>query len=202
MILKGILNMKNFVAFFKNNSKLITDAWVNQVVWSVVGLMISWPLSIMLDKDPNYSLYMAIAAAFTAGIFWFRIYDILNQYGLKFSIRKSKSVSEELCVPSDSFGLKIGLFAYAPTVLLIVIFVIFSIIGFETGRGIMAAIIYIIPIHSMYNAGWLALSGLDEIFRVIYTVLTVLPIPFFAWLGYYLGVRDKGVIAREKASKE
>ena len=66
----------------------------------------------------------------------------------------------------------------------------------------MAAIIYMIPIHSMYNAGWLALSDLGEAVLVIYTVLTLVPIPVFAWLGYYLGVRDKGVIAREKVNKE
>ncbi len=194
--------MKNLIEFFKRNSKLITDFWINQVVWSVVGLMVSWPLSLILNKNSNYSLYMALAAVFTAGIFWFRIYDMLNQYGLKFAIRKSKYKGNDLYIPSDSFGLKIGIFAYAPTVLLILLFVIFSIFNLENARAIMASIIYIIPIHSMYNAGWLSLSGLDEYIRIIYTVLTILPIPFFAWLGYYLGVRDKGVIAREKANKE
>ena len=192
--------MKNLNAFFKQNSKLIIDFWVNQVVWSVVGLMVSWPMSIMLNKDPNYSLYMGLAAAFTAGIFWFRIYDILNQHGLKYAIRKSSGEGSQ--IPSDSFGLKIGLLSYAPTILLILIFVVFSLIKLENGQAIMAAVIYMVPIHSMYNAGWLALSGFDEIVLVIYTLLTILPIPFFAWLGYYLGVRDKGVIAREKVNKE
>lgn len=194
--------MKNLIAFFKNNSKLIIDFWVNQVVWSVVGLMASWPLSMILNKDPNYSLYMGLAAVFTAGIFWFRIYDMLNQHGLKYAIRKNRSTGEALSVPSDSFGLKIGLFAYAPTALLVIVFTAFSIFNFEGGRAIMAAIIYMIPIHSMYNAGWLALSDLGEAVLVIYTVLTLVPIPVFAWLGYYLGVRDKGVIAREKVNKE
>lgn len=194
--------MKNLNAFFKQNSKLIIDFWVNQVVWSVVGLMVSWPMSIMLNKDPNYSLYMGLAAAFTAGIFWFRIYDILNQHGLKYAIRKSRSSGEGSQIPSDSFGLKIGLLSYAPTILLVLIFVVFSLIKLENGQAIMAAVIYMIPIHSMYNAGWLALSGFDEIVLVIYTLLTIIPIPFFAWLGFYLGVRDKGVIAREKVNKE
>lgn len=194
--------MKNLIAFFKQNSKLIIDFWVNQVVWSVVGLMVSWPMAMILSKDSNYSLYMGLAALFTAGIFWFRIYDMLNQHGLKYAIRKNRSSCEGLHIPSDSFGLKIGLFSYAPTILLILIFVVFSIVKFENGRAIMAGIIYMIPIHSMYNAGWLALSELGETMRIIYTVLTIIPIPFFAWLGYYLGVRDKGVIAREKVNKE
>ncbi|MBQ3598506.1 MAG: hypothetical protein II987_04495 [Clostridia bacterium] len=194
--------MKKLIAFFKQNSKLIVDFWVNQVVWSVVGLMVSWPMSIMLNKDPNYSLYMGLAAAFTAGIFWFRIYDMLNQHGLKYAIKRNKGSSEQLNIPSDSFGLKIGLFAYAPTILLVLIFAAFSIFNFESGRAIMAAVIYMIPIHSIYNAGWLALSDLGETVLVIFTVLTLIPIPCFAWLGYYLGVRDKGVIAREKVNKE
>ena len=194
--------MKKFIAFFKANSSLITNFWINQVVWSVVGLMISWPLSIIFNESPNYGIYMGIAALFSAGIFWFRIYDILNQYGLKFSLRKAKKSDEELGVPSDTFGLKIGAIAYIPTAILVLLFVIFSIIEFNSGTVVTVSALYMLPVHSMYNAGWLALSELNVIWRIIYTVLALFPAPLLAWLGFYLGVRDKGVIAREKSSKE
>ena len=81
--------MKKFMAFFKEHSSLIVNFWINQVVWSVVGLMISWPLSMILDENKNYSLYMWLVLVFTAGLFCFRVYDMLNQFGLKFSIRTS-----------------------------------------------------------------------------------------------------------------
>ena len=134
--------MKKFIAFFKANSSLITNFWINQVVWSVVGLMISWPLSIILNESPNYGIYMGIAALFSAGIFWFRIYDILNQYGLKFSLRKAKKSDEELGVPSDTFGLKIGAIAYIPTAILVLLFVILSIAEFNSGTVITVSALF------------------------------------------------------------
>lgn len=194
--------MKKLIAFFKEHNSLLVNFWINQVVWSVVGLMISWPLSIMFDESENYSLYMWLALVFTAGIFCFRVYDMLNQFGLKFSIRKNNPAYTGNSIPTDSFGLKIALFGYAPTFLLVLLYAIFFLVGFDKGTPIMVAIIYMLPIHSFYNAGFLALSGVAEGWRLLYTVLSLAPAIVFCWLGYYLGVRDKGVIAREKANKE
>lgn len=194
--------MKKLITFFKEHNSLIINFWINQVVWSVVGLMISWPLSIMLDENENYSLYMWLALVFTAGIFCFRVYDMLNQFGLKYSIRKNNPSYTSESIPTDSFGLKIALFGYAPTVLLVILYAIFFLAGFDKGSATMVSVIYIVPIHSFYNAGFLALSGVAEGWRLLYTVLSLAPAILFGWLGYYLGVRDKGVIAREKANKE
>ncbi len=194
--------MKKLITFFKEYSKLITKFWVYQVTMSVLGLMVSWPLAIMLKGDSNYTLYMTIAVIFTAGFFCFLVYDYMNQFGLKYSIRKSKGASNDLPVPKDSLGLKVAAFAYAPTALLVLIYVIFFLCGFEKGQGILVSMIYIIPIHSMYNSGWLALSGQNEIFRMLFSVAALVPATFFSWLGYYLGVRNKGVLFKEKISKE
>ena len=117
--------MKKFMAFFKEHSSLIVNFWINQVVWSVVGLMISWPLSMILDENKNYSLYMWLVLVFTAGLFCFRVYDMLNQFGLKFSIRKNNPAYTSESIPSDSFGLKIALIGYAPTILLVLLYAIF-----------------------------------------------------------------------------
>ena len=194
--------MKKITAFFNEYSKLITKLWIYQVTMSVLGLMVSWPLAIMLKEDSKYSLYMTLAVICTAGFFCFLVYDSLNQFGLRYSIRKSKGMVSELPVPADSTGLKIAAFAYAPTALLILIYVIFFLCGFAQGQGVMVSVIYIVPIHSMYNAGWLALSGQHEVVRMIFTVATLIPATFFSWLGYYLGVRNKGVLFREKVNKE
>ena len=194
--------MKKITAFFNEYSKLITKFWIYQVTMSVLGLMVSWPLAIMLKEDSKYSLYMTLAVICTAGFFCFLVYDSLNQFGLRYSIRKSKGMVSELPVPADSTGLKIAAFAYAPTALLILIYVIFFLCGFAQGQGVMVSVIYIVPIHSMYNAGWLALSGQHEVVRMIFTVATLIPATFFSWLGYYLGVRNKGVLFREKVNKE
>lgn len=192
--------MKKIIAFFNEYSKLITKFWIYQVTMSVLGLMVSWPLAIMLKDDPKYSLYMTLAVIFTAGFFCFLVYDSLNQFGLKYSIRKS--TASELPVPEDSIGLKIAAFAYAPTALLILIYFIFFLCGFGQGQGVMVSVIYIVPIHSMYNAGWLALSGQHEVARMVFTIATLMPASFFSWLGFYLGVRNKGVLFREKVNKE
>jgi len=192
--------MKKIIAFFNEYSKLITKFWIYQVTMSVLGLMVSWPLAIMLKDDPKYSLYMTLAVICTAGFFCFLVYDSLNQFGLKYSIRKS--TASELPVPEDSIGLKIAAFAYAPTALLILIYFIFFLCGFGQGQGVMVSVIYIVPIHSMYNAGWLALSGQHEVARMVFTIATLIPASFFSWLGFYLGVRNKGVLFREKVNKE
>lgn len=194
--------MKKIIAFFKEYSHFITKFWVYQVTMSVLGLMVSWPLAIMLQNDPKYSLYMTIAVICTAGFFCFMVYDTMNQFGLKYSIRKASGASNSLPVPGDSVGLKVALLAYLPTALLILIYTVFFIIGFERGQAVMVSIIYIVPVHSMYNAGWLALSGQKEVIRMLFTIASLIPATFFSWLGYYLGVRNKGVIAREKVNKE
>lgn len=195
--------MKKIFNFAKSNSGLIFKLWVDQLIWSVVGLMVSWPLAIILSENENYSLFMGLAGIFTVAIYCFRFYDIFNQIGLKYSIRKCNSSYEQSTIPSDTYGLKVAAIAYIPTAILVILYTIFSIISFNgNAQGVLAAILYIVPIHSMYNCGFLALSGLSESVRTLYTVLALLPAPFFAWLGYYLGIRNKGVIAREKVSKE
>ncbi len=194
--------MKKFITFFKENGSIVWKFILYQIVWSVMGIMVSWPVSIIFSEHENKSLFLALACCFTAGIFCFQVYDMTNQIGLKYSIRKNNPAYTSESIPNNFYGLKIALLAYIPTMLLVLLYVAFYMFGGLDAKNVMIAILYMLPVHSVYSSGFLAIPESAEVFRVLYTVLSLVPAIFFTWLGYFLGLKDKGSVAREKASKE
>lgn len=194
--------MKSIIALYKRYMRLITKFWVNQVTMAVLGLMVSWPLSIFISESSNYSLFMALSSVITAGFFCFLVYDSANQYGLRFAVRLASPECDRSAIPPSHAGLTISLLAYVPTMLLTILYVIFWIFPVGDAQGVMTVLLYIIPVHSMYNGLYLAVSDMASWLQPVVTVLAFVPACFFGWLGFRLGLQDKGCIVREKQSRE
>lgn len=161
-------------------SSYIFKFWVNQITMSALGLLVSCAISLTDGILP----VQIIMALFPVGFMCFLIYDYMFQFGHKHSV-SIEAVHMRL---NKIFGLKIFGLSYAPTLLLIVLTAIFSILGVPDVPAITSVVYYIL---NAYNLGffWL-LSGIPAYITMI---IMMLPTMIACTLGYFLGATDRPI---------
>ncbi len=169
---------------FSDQSYCFRKFWVFQFVISLLGIMVTLPLSTFISQNPGLGNFpYLIAAAFCGGLFCFLIYDVMFQLGGKDSI----SVATKKIEYSPKKGLYIALIAYIPTYFVLLLELIFKVVGYGDGFTVTHVILNM-GIHAQY-------SGLMFLFPdslgYIADIIAVLFAPIFAFLGYYLALNEK-----------
>ncbi len=169
---------------FLNNLPYFRKFWVYQFVISLLGIMVTLPLSAFISQHPQYAVFpYIIAIVFCGGMFCFLVYDIMYNLGAKDCIRvqSNKAPYEPLK------GLHICLAAYIPTFVIVIFNFLFAIIGWGSGYTVTHVILNMI-IHAQYS-GFMFL--LPNSLGFIGDTVSVIFAPLFGFLGYYIGVHDK-----------
>lgn len=166
--------------------KIFTKFWTFQIVISLLGVMITWPLSALANSNPEYSALIYISAViFCGGMFCFLVYDTFFQLGAKEYIKtQNKTITYE-----PLKGLKMTAIAYSPTMLIILLSVIFYFTGLGDAFASTSVILNIV-IHAMF-------SGLIFIFpdSMIWLafVLSAIPALVAGFLGYFIPLQNKTI---------
>lgn len=152
---------------------------VNQVTMSALGLIVF--VGYILTKD--VPLLQAIIALFPPCFFCFLLYDAMFEFGHKDSV----SIASNKIKFDKLFGAKIFFFSYLPSLIIIVINIIFALAPIDPSvTGITLIIYYIL------NASNLGIISLTSSFLhvCITMVLMCFPPLISCTLGYYLGATD------------
>ncbi len=171
---------------FINHSACFRKFWVYQFVISLLGVMVTLPLSLFVSNHPEYDVFpYIIAVVFCGGMFCFLVYDIMYNLGAKDYIRvqAKKAAFEPLK------GLKICLVAYIPTFFIAILDAIFALFQWGSAFTITHVTLNVF-IHAQYS-GFMFL--LPDSLGVIGDIVAVIFAPFFGFLGYYLAVHDKSI---------
>lgn len=174
-------------AFFQENSRYIAKYFINQIVMSFLGLCIGLP-TMVLDILP----ISIIGCFFSVAMLCFLQYDFTFHLGEKHCYLPNDQVK-----PKKSLGLKIAIIGSIPTVIVIIIGIIFRLTIEKYAT--IPMLIYdglngtYVQLYAIVNAGVnkipnLVLSG---VIMWIVCLLFTLPGIISASLGYYLGSKDK-----------
>lgn len=169
---------------FLENSYCFRKFWVYQFVISLLGVMVTLPLSEFISLHPQYDVFpYLLAVLFCGGVFCFLIYDIMFSLGAKDYIRVQSGKA-----PLQPFkGLYICLIAYIPTFIVALFDVIFALCGYGNGYTVTHVILNVV-IHAQYS-GFMFLF--DNSLGVVGDVLALVFAPLFGSLAYYLAIHDK-----------
>lgn len=185
--------------YFNDNNTIVRKFLVNQVAASLLGIMITWPVTIFASRNPQLGILPTLAALlFCGGFFCFLIYDIFYEEGSGDYIR-----IEHKNMPYDPYkAFRLSVFAYSPTILLALLGVTFFVLGYGNGFAVISILLNV-AIHAMY-LGLFAL--LPARFAVIAFPVSILITVSAAAFAYSLGVHDKtlrGILGFPvKANKE
>lgn len=171
-----ILFTENFACFRK--------FWVYQFVISLLGVMVTLPLSAFISLHPEFGIIPYIAALiFCGGMFCFLIYYTMFEQGARDYIRVTAHKAEA----EPLKGLWISLIAYAPTAVIALLDVIFALCSWGTGYTITHVTLNVV-IHAQYSAFmYLFPTSLGFIGDFISLIFA----PLFGFLGYWLASHDK-----------
>lgn len=174
-------------AFFRSNAKYIARFFINQIVMSILGLSIG--LATIALKNTVVAI---IGCVFSVGMLCFLQYDFAFHLGEKHCYLP---VDEEK--PSKKLGYLIGIIGSVPTIVIIIIGLVFRLI-FEKGTTVVLLIYYFfngtyVQLYALINElvsqmQDLVLSGcIMWGFCLIFT----LPAIISSGIGYSLGAIDK-----------
>ncbi len=169
---------------FSENSYCFRKFWVYQFVISLLGVMVTLPLSTFISLHPNFDIFpYIIAVVFSGGLFCFLIYDVLYNLGAKDYIRvqSNKAPFEPLK------GLYICLIAYIPTFFVVILDIIFAVFGWGNAYTVTHVTLNMI-IHAQYSG---IMFLLPNSLGAVGDAVSIIFAPFFGFLGYYLAVHDK-----------
>ncbi len=174
--------MKNF---YLGNMKLIHKFLLNQLAMSLFGFMTIIAMSAFGD------IAMYVTTVIAACFFVSLLYDNAWDEGA----RDRNKITNNRLSPRPFHGVKVALFAYIPTYLFLVPFVVLtaiSLMGY-TAVDSVAAVFKAFTIF-LCNGMYLGISyGLPDIFPQTYGfffVLYLIPAILGYGLGYYLGTKD------------
>jgi len=169
---------------FSENSYCFRKFWVYQFVISMLGIMVTLPLSTFISLHPNFGVFpYIIAVIFCGGLFCFLVYDVIYNLGAKDYIR----VQSGKAVLQPLKGLYICLIAYIPTFFVVLLDIIFAVCGLGNAYTVTHVTLNMV-IHAQYSGIMFVLP--DEL-GVIGDAVSMIFAPFFGFLGYYLAVHDK-----------
>ena len=169
--------------FYSENSKAITKFIVTHIVMSVLGIMVGLAvLAFEDDKAEGMSLLAVIGSVFTIGFMCFMHYDDMYFIAGREGIRERA----ENIKPDRLKGLKITLFAYAPTLAVALISVILHFAASDSVSAVGMLFYY------AFQGSFLALYKLREMWGYpVYVAVTLLPAIISSVLGYAMGYHDK-----------
>ena len=121
--------MKKFLSLYTQNLKEMRKFWINQFTISVFGVMITWPCMAMVGTNGENDFVLLLAALFAGGFFCFLEYDVFFQRGAR---DVTKNINGD-CPPNKLTGLKLGFFAYLPTILFAALALLFFALDFRGG---------------------------------------------------------------------
>ncbi len=168
--------------FFSQNSEAITKFVTNQIVMSILGIMVGLAVLSAEGGDTNgISLLSGIAGAFCVGFLCFLQYDNMFFAGERDAIKAKGEGSN----PKHFKGFLIALLSYAPTILVGVITVAIKLIGSEDSAAVSLIVYYafqgsFIPFYAIQN--FVGIIG--------YVLVCLLPSFLSAGLGFYMGSKD------------
>ena len=171
--------------FFSENSKVITKFIGNQVVMSLLGIMVG--LAILAgegDTKGKMSVLALVGGLFCVFFLCFLHYDNMFFAGEKDGIR-ARSVGKK---PNVFKGLLITLVSYSPTILCAIITIILDLCASDDATGISLFCFY--ALQGSYLSFY---SIINSIGRIGYVLVTLLPTIVFCTLGYALGAIDKPI---------
>lgn len=169
--------------FYNENSKAISKFFVTHIVMSVLGIMIGLAvLAFEDDQAQGMSLLAIIGSIFTIGFMCFMHYDDMYFIAGREGIRERADNIK----PDKLKGLKITLFAYAPTLIVALISVILYLTTSDNVSAVGMLFYY------AFQGSFLALYKLRELWGYpIYVAVTLLPAVISSVLGYAMGYSDK-----------
>lgn len=179
--------MKKFLSLYTQNMKEMRKFWINQFTISVFGVMITWPcMAIVGSNDENNSV-LVLATLFAGGFFCFLEYDVFFQRGARDATKNIHGG----CPPDKLAGLKLGLLAYLPTILFVVLALLFFAIDFGGGYMVCSSVLNFV-IHAMYS-GLVAYVHSDTMpfLQPLVLALSLLPGLLSCLLGYAVGASNK-----------
>lgn len=174
--------LKKLFKPYVDYSAYIFKFWVNQITMSALGLLVC--AAVYLTEGALIA--QICLALFPVGFMCFLVYDYMFQFGHKHSV----SIEAGHMEFDKLFGLKIYALAYAPSMLLIVLTAIFSLLNVPNAPAITTILYYLL---NAYNFGffWI-LSALPTWVNML---IFALPPMVACMLGYYLGCKDKPISA-------
>lgn len=172
--------LKKLFQPYVDYSAYIFKFWVNQITMSAMGLLVC--AAVFLTE--GVLIAQICLALFPVGFMFFLIYDYMFQFGHKHSV----SIEAGHMEFDKLFGLKIYALAYSPTLLLILLTVIFSIFGVPNAPAITSTIYYLL---NAFNLGFFWI--LDSVPVYVNMIIFALPPMIACTLGYYLGCKDKPI---------
>jgi len=170
--------LKKFFGLYITHSKYIFKFWVTQVTMSAFGLFIGFP-SIATEKN----WLIVISSIFAIAFLVFLLYDMMFMYGLSESVR----VYKDGRTPDKLKGLKIAMLSYAPTILIITLYIISILFNLQIVFIITQSIMHFV-IHGTYFLFFYILA--DSIPLTLIAIITLIPGIAACTLGYYLGEKD------------
>lgn len=172
--------MKKFFQLYITYSKYIFKFLTTQVSMGVMGIIVG--LSAIVMKSTAFTV---IASVFTIGFLLFLIYDFMFMHGLNDSVRYESGNAER-----DKWeGLKVALLSYAPTILVVLLTIIFVLCKIEIGYTITNTILLFL-LGSYFGLFDLLSENMNP---QVLQVLCLLPAIIACTLGYYLGLKDKPI---------
>jgi len=174
--------MKNF---YTSNMKLIHKFLLNQLALSLFGFMT------IISMSSFGELAMYVTTVLAALFFVSLLYDNAWDEGA----RDRNKITNNRLTPRPFHGVKVALFAYIPTYLFLVPYVVLTAVSLLGVKVLdpLAAIFKAVTIF-LCNGMYLGFSyGLPDVFPQTYGfffVLYLVPAVVAYGLGYYLGTKD------------
>lgn len=168
--------------FFSENSSAFTKYITNQIVMSVLGIMVGLAvLSAEGGNESGMSLLSAIAAVFCVGFLCFLQYDHMFFAGARDAI-KAKGNG---CLPDRGRGTVIALICSSPIVIVAVVTTVLKLVGNDDATAVSLIIYYAL------QGSYISLYSIQGTIGVIgYVFVCIIPGIVSAGLGYYLGTKD------------
>lgn len=196
--------------FWKEHSYHIVKLFVNQIGLSVFGLVL-----FTAAVATNNQVFILIASIFSTLFYLALVYSMVWEIGAKDKIR----LDAQRLVYDKYTGLKIGLMASIPNIILVFILNVSYFLGnIKTGLGLeWAGNIYLIA-NAVLRLIMSFLTGinvyilpespnvegavmLDSLINPVFYVAAILPMILISFFAYILGAHDISLFTKKKTDK-
>ena len=181
--------MKSYIETLKSNTNLIRKFLVNLITMSFFGIFITVPVTILVKRNEQSDLFIALTSVFAFILFAIVIHDAYWQIGAKNAIKQkpNKGYVDSL------IGLKCVLAAYSPVILITIAIFVLKLINQMTGSEIVGAVYgyLVIGLHFIFHGMYWGLFNVlfqQNVFSLIFFVALTI---FFPSFSYYLGTKEK-----------
>ena len=194
----------NIKKYYLDNMKMINKCWVNQIAISVFGLFVTFPVSQISVKFGLGDFPVLLASIFSVCFYLFLIYDAFWEFGGNCQNKQSTKYR----TPIDC--LKMGIFAYLPTLILISIAAFFFLLKHFTGEewaGSAATVIDVfvsLILRGMYLGIKYFVTDRDNpiiYLQYLINYLSLIPMPLICYIAFKNGQNNIRII-KKKDKKE